>query len=76
LAGPLPCANLASPERQEAYAMNHFLEVFFDGFGTMLVGLLIGGIAYRNINKSKQDQKQQAGDESTQTMVGRDNSRT
>jgi hypothetical protein len=56
--------------------MKHFLEVFFDGFGTMLVGLLIGGIAYRNINKSKQEQKQRAGDESTQTMVGRDNSRT
>ncbi len=54
------------------------MEWFFDGIGTsiisLIVGLLTGGsVGYRiGINKNSANQKQKAGDSSTQIQIGRD----
>ena len=54
------------------------MEWFFDGLGTLLIGLVIGGaaggtIGWRIALKShRQSQSQRAGKNSTQTQIGRD----
>ena len=54
-----------------------FAEWFFDGLGTaiitLIIGLITGGaVGYRVGIKNTINQKQSAGDNSTQTQVGRD----
>ena len=51
------------------------MEWLFDGLGTMLIGLIIGGaggstIGYRIGLKKNIRQKQKAGNNATQTQVG------
>ncbi|WP_157414731.1 hypothetical protein [Agromyces allii] len=54
------------------------MEWFFDGLGTMLLGLMLGAaggsvITWRvMVKKTKVVQKQKAGDNSTQIQAGRD----
>lgn len=51
---------------------------FFDGLGTLLIGLLVGGaggttVTWRIMSKrSRVIQKQRAGDQASQMQVGRD----
>lgn len=55
-----------------------FMEWFFDGLGTMLIGLILGGavgstVTWRVMSKrSFVKQRQHAGDNATQMQVGRD----
>lgn len=54
------------------------MDWFFDGLGTMLIGLVIGGAAGSTITwrimskRSTVKQKQRAGDNAAQMQVGRD----
>lgn len=53
------------------------MEWFFDGLGTSLITLVIGlftggAVGYKIGIKNTINQKQSAGDNSTQTQVGRD----
>lgn len=54
------------------------MDWFFDGLGTLLVGVLVGGAGgsaatWRIMSKrSKVGQKQRAGDHASQVQVGRD----
>jgi hypothetical protein len=52
------------------------MEWFFDGLGTLLIGLLVGGtgggfVAWR-LTLSHTSQKQRAGDNASQVQAGRD----
>jgi hypothetical protein len=55
-----------------------FVDWFFDGLGTMLIGLILGSAAGSTVtwrimsNRSTVKQKQQAGRNATQVQVGRD----
>ena len=52
------------------------VEWFFDGLGTLLIGLIVGGagggIAGWRIGVSRTTQRQKAGDSVRQTQAGRD----
>lgn len=54
------------------------MDWFFDGLGTMLIGLILGGAAGSTITwrvmvkRSSVKQTQHAGDNATQMQVGRD----
>lgn len=54
------------------------MEWFFDGLGTMLIGLLLGGAAGSTVTwrimskRSTVKQKQNAGNDAMQVQVGRD----
>ncbi|GAA0997026.1 hypothetical protein [Subtercola frigoramans] len=54
------------------------MDWFFDGLGTMIIGLLLGGTAGSTVTwrimskRSTVKQKQHAGNSATQVQVGRD----
>lgn len=53
------------------------MDWFFDGLGTMLIGLVLGGaggtaVGWKIANNKFQRQSQKAGNNASQTQVGRD----
>jgi hypothetical protein len=58
------------------YVMSNFVQWFFDGLGTMLLGLFIGAGTVGSVwfvrSKSITKQTQKAGDNARQLQIGRD----
>lgn len=56
--------------------MNDFIQWFFDGLGTMILGMIIGASTVGSVwfirSKKVVKQKQKAGDNATQNQIGGD----
>jgi hypothetical protein len=65
-------------EAQEHLKKETLVDWFFDGLGTMILGLILGGAAGSTITwrvmskRSTVKQQQRAGDKATQVQIGRD----